>query len=115
MQPYKVGQDQAGAVSYALKITDSNDYAITSTDEQVEAIPTFSGVKPRAILITPSTGVDMYYADNDTATADSLVTNGAGQQMLLTGPRLIEITRGSTHVHFKCFTQPAAVNVCWYG
>ena len=81
----------------------------------MEAIPTFDGVKPRAVLVTPSTGVDMYYADNATATADSFVTSGAGNQMLLTGPRLVEISQGSTHVHFQCLTQPAKVNLCWYG
>jgi len=118
MQLYKVGQDQAGAVSYALRTTDSNDYPVITTDEQSEAIPTFNGIKPRAVLVSPSSGVDIYFADNATATADSFVVSGAGNQMLLTGARLIEISQGSTHIHFQCLTQPiigAKINFCWYG
>ena len=115
MKPYSVGTDHFGAVSYAPPISASKDYVLTSTDEEVYAIPTFNGDKPQAMLVVPNSGVDIYITDDSSSTADSIVTSGDGHQMLITGRTLVKLDRGSTHLHIKCFSQPAVVNVGWYG
>ena len=102
LKPYSVGRDNNGAISYALKANSkSNDVLVTSTDEQVLAIPTTSTEVITAVLVTPQTGVDMWFTDNTSASSGSIVSSGVGTQSFLTGPRLFELTTGSTYIHYK--------------
>jgi hypothetical protein len=115
LRPFSVGSDNNGAVSYTLlPDSDSNNYTVTTTDEQVLAIPTTNG-KATAVLITPGSGVDMWFTCNTSSAATSIVSSGVGTQALVTGRTFFQLSEGSTHIHYKVTAQPAIVSFQWYG